>query len=79
MRLREYLKKYKITYKTFGKRVGVSDAHITNIINNERNPSPHLMKKIEDVTKGEVTMQELFNPEAPTRLKRMENKDNENT
>ncbi len=69
MRLGEYLKKYKVTYKAFGNIVGVSDAHITRIVNNEKNPSPHLMKKIEEATDGEVTMQELFSQKAPTRFK----------
>ena len=77
MRLEEYLKKHKITCKAFGAKVGVSDVQITRIINRKRNPSAHLMKTIEEVTNGEVTMQDLFNPEAPTRFKGRKIKSNE--
>jgi len=72
MRLEEYLKKYKITCKSFGAKVGVSDAQVTRIINKKRNPSPHLMKRIQEETNGEVSFEDLFNPEAPSRLKKKE-------
>ena len=75
MRLEEYLKKHKITCTAFGDKVGVSDAQITRIINKKRNPSPHLMKRIQEETNGEVGFEDLFNPEVPSRLKKRENKE----
>ena len=74
MRLSEYLKKHKLTQKDFAEKVGVARPQITRIISKKRNPSPHLMKKIEEATEGEVTMQDLFNPEAPTRFVNKGNK-----
>ena len=69
MNLADYLKKYKLTHVDFGKKVGIKQPQVSRIVNSKGNPSPHLMKLIEEATKGEVTMQDLFNPEAPSRLK----------
>lgn len=79
MKLSEYLKKYGLTHKEFAEKVGIARTQITRIINKTKNPSAHLMKTIEEVTNGEVTMQDLFNPEAPTRFKGRKIKSNEKT
>jgi plasmid maintenance system antidote protein VapI len=79
MKLADYLKTHHLTHDEFSKKVGVARTQITRIINKKRNASPHLIKKIKEVTSGKVTFEDLFNPEAPTRLKSMENKDNENS
>ena len=68
MRLKEFLRVNKISYKKFGDMVGVSDAQITRIIKRQQNPSAHLVHKILEVTKNAVTFEDLFNPEAPSRL-----------
>ena len=69
MKLRDYLKKYSFSHRDFAKKVGVSQAHISNIVSGNKGASPSLMKEIEDVTKGEVSMYDLFNPSVATRLK----------
>ena len=79
MKLLEYLKKHDLTNRDFAEKVNVARTQITRIINKKRNPSAHLMKTIEEVTNGEVTMQDLFNPEAPTRFKGGKRKRHENT
>ena len=70
MKLSEYLKKNRITIKDFSKKVGVSDVQVGRILNGTRNPSLHLGKKIEEATNQEVSIGDLFNPEAPSRLKK---------
>ena len=70
MKLSEYLKKNRITIKDFSKKVGVSDVQVGRILNRTRNPSLHLGKKIEEATNQEVSIGDLFNPEAPSRLKK---------
>nr|VFK80769.1 MAG: Helix-turn-helix [Candidatus Kentron sp. SD] len=69
MKLSEYLKKYGLSQQNFADKIQVSRPLITRIVNKTSNPSAHLMKIIEEATNGEVSMQELFNPEAPSRLK----------
>jgi DNA-binding transcriptional regulator YdaS (Cro superfamily) len=70
MKLAEYLEKYRLTHAEFGERVGIKQPQVSRIINHKGNPSPHLMNLIEEATKGEVTMQDLFNRNAPSRLKK---------
>ena len=69
MKLEDYLKERSLTKKDFADLVGVSNPQIIRIINKTRNPSSHLMKRIEELTDGKVTMQDLFNPETPSRLR----------
>lgn len=76
MKLREYLNKNQITQQEFANSVGVARPFITLILSGKKNPSPHLMKIIEDVTNGEVTMQDLFNPNVPSRLKKRKKTEN---
>ena len=65
MKLEEYLKTSGISQRTFAKRVGISSSSISMWLSGNRNPSTKIMKKIEDLTSGQVTMQELFNPNVP--------------
>jgi transcriptional regulator with XRE-family HTH domain len=74
MELITYLKKHKMTHKEFSKKVGVSDVQITRIVNKTTNPSAHLIREIEKATKGEVTFNDLFNPELPSRLNKKRKK-----
>ena len=76
MKLAEYLKKHGLTHEQFAVQVGVSRPVITIMINGRKNPSARLIKKIQDETNGEVTFEDLYNPEAPSRMK---NRDNEHT
>jgi len=78
MELKDFLFKNKISQADFSRKIGVTQARVSQIVNKKRNPSSHLMKIIEEVTNGEVTMQELFNPNSPSRLKNRKRKTNEN-
>ena len=69
MDLEEFLKIHKMTKATFAKLVDISPMHLSNICNGWKNPSVHLIKQIEKATNGCVSMDDLFNPNAPSRLK----------
>ncbi len=69
MKLKEYLKKNKISQKKFSDLVGVGYSHIGHIINGRRSPSLLLAQHIENITKGDVTVYELIDPKAPSRFK----------
>lgn len=75
MKLSEYLKTYNLTHKEFGKRVGVSQAHITNILSGKKNASLALTSRIEKETNREVTFNDIFNVTAPSRLKNRDGRD----
>lgn len=60
MKLQDYLKKNKINQRAFAKLVGVTQPHIQGIAKNTRNPSIYLAKKIEMITKGQVSVIELL-------------------
>ena len=70
MKLREYLQQNEIYEADFGSSVGVSQSHINNIVLGKKNPSLILAKRIEKETKGQVTVYDMINPEAPSRLKK---------
>ena len=69
MELKKYLEKEGLSQTEFAKKLGVTSARISQIVNRKRNPSVFLMVAIEEITNGNVTMRELFTPEAPSRLK----------
>jgi len=69
MKLREYLQQKRMHETTLASTVGVSQSHINNIVLGKKNPSIVLAKRIEKATEGEVTIYDLINPEAPSRLK----------
>ena len=58
----------------FAEMVGVTQPHITNILSGRKNASVALTKKIEEVTEGRVTFKDIFNTEAPSRLKNKKRK-----
>lgn len=69
MNLKEYFEKKSLSQVSFAKKIGISKAHICNILKGKRTPSLALMRRIIEITKGEVTVGDLFNPKAPSRLK----------
>jgi len=77
MELKQYLEEKGLSQTEFARKLGVTSARISQIVNRKRNPSVFLMKAIEEVTGGSVTMQELFSPDAPSRLKNRRKKLNE--
>jgi DNA-binding transcriptional regulator YdaS (Cro superfamily) len=75
--LKDYLSKKKISQSNFAKKVGITRAHISQIVNKKTNLSTLLAKHIENITEGDVTMQELIVLSAPSRFKVKRNeKDN---
>ncbi len=62
MKLKKYLDKCSIKNSHFAKRVGVSPAFITYILQGKKRPSPEVAKKIEEATHGMVTRMELLYP-----------------
>lgn len=70
MKLSEYLKTTNLTQEKFAHLVGVTRPFITNILNGKKSPSVQLAGRIEKVTKGKVTLRDLLNPNAPSRLKK---------
>lgn len=62
MDLDEYLFRKKISQTDFALKLGVSRNHLGEIIRGRRTPSVKLAKKIEELTKGEVTREEAMFP-----------------
>ena len=70
MKLSEYLKETGLTQENFADLVGVTRPFITNILNGKKSPSIQLAGRIEEVTKGKVSLRDLLNTNAPSRLKK---------
>lgn len=79
MNLEEYLKKHSLTHKEFAETIGVSQSYITRIVNGKKNPSVALMRHIIELTNGEVTVGDLFNPSLPSTFQPNKKKKTENT
>lgn len=69
MKLRDYCKKEGISQEFFAHLIEVSPSHVCQIIKGIRNPSIHLIRKIEEVTNGLVRVSDLIHPKSPSRLK----------
>lgn len=70
MRLEEFLEKNNITRAKFADTVGISVGYLCNLCRGWRNPSLPLIRKIIKATNGQVNVGDLFNPEAPSRLRK---------
>lgn len=79
MELKEFLSENNILQAHFARKIGVTQARISQIVHKKTNPSLDLARRIIKETNGKVTVAELFNPEAPTRIKKKTNKDCEKT
>lgn len=60
MNLREYLFRNEMTKTEFAKRIGTHRNTLYLIIKGKVNPSLPMAKKIEEVTNGEVQMEDLL-------------------
>ena len=74
MKLSEFLKSHSLSQRGLANKLGVSESHISNILKGARSPSIELIRRIIKVTDGKVNIGDLFNPEAPSRLKNRKNK-----
>lgn len=63
MTLREYLFKKRLTQEQFAESVGLTRSHLSRIVSGALIPSRKTALKIEEVTKGKVTANELLFPE----------------
>ncbi len=63
MRLDLWLFLNKTTKKDFAKEIGISRGHLQEIVSGKRRPSIKLAKKIEELTEGKVTKEEMLFPE----------------
>lgn len=70
MKLKDYLTTYSIGQSKLSRILGVSQAHVSNILKGRKSPSIQLIKRIREATKGKVTADDLLNSEAPSRLKK---------
>ena len=59
MTLREYMFRNRITCETMARQLGIHSMYLSAIKNNKRKPSLDLAIKIEMITGGEVTTNEL--------------------
>ena len=55
MELRSFLLEYKIRQTAFAEKVGISDGHLSKLVNGTHKPSLELALKISGVTNGRVT------------------------
>jgi len=63
MKLDLWLFMNKITKKNFAETLKVSRGHLQEIVSGKRKPSVKLAKKIEELTEGNVTKEEMLFPE----------------
>lgn len=63
MDLDEYLWRNKISRTDFAVQIKISRSHLQQILSRKRNPSVKLAKKIEEITDGKVTKEEVLFPE----------------
>ena len=66
MDLDEYLFRNRISQTDFAKELGVTRNHFGEIVRGRRTPSVKLAKKIEKLTKGEVSKEEALFPKGRT-------------
>lgn len=60
MNLKTYLESRHLTYKEFADLIQVNPCTVSNYICKKRKPALDIAIKIEKVTKGKVTTEELF-------------------
>lgn len=59
MKLKEYLRKQKITYRTFAQDLGIAEQSLKTIMAGIRRPGLSLCLKIEKLTNGQITPSQL--------------------
>lgn len=62
MKLIEYFLLTRLSRTEFARQLDISTAHLSQLINGKREPSKNLAKKISELTKGYVSIQELLFP-----------------
>lgn len=62
MMLRQYLDKERMPVSEMARRLGIHRNHMFMLLNGQRRPSIELARHIEDLTKKEVTLDDLIPP-----------------
>jgi predicted transcriptional regulator len=60
MELKKYLESRNIEIQEFAEMVGVTPCAISNYIGKRREPRPYIRRRIIEVTKGNVTLEDLL-------------------
>lgn len=60
MDIETYLWKHRLTVTEFARQLGVMRATVSTYVNRTRKPQMKTAKKIEEVTRGEVTVEEML-------------------
>ncbi|CCB87751.1 helix-turn-helix domain-containing protein [Simkania negevensis] len=60
MELKEYLESNGIKHKYFAEKVGISPQSLSDLVNKKTAPRQKTAQKIVELTKGEVTFEDLF-------------------
>ncbi len=63
MHLREYMFRKDISHSAFAKLIGISNSHFSLILNGKQRMHPNTALKIEQLTNGLVTRDEVLFPE----------------
>ena len=64
MKLRDYLDRECLTLEQFAARTGLHVSTVSRIAAGKNPPSPELVQRIREATRGEVTPNDLFEPPA---------------
>jgi transcriptional regulator with XRE-family HTH domain len=75
MKLKDFMKENFFTERRFASVLGISQQHLNFIIRGKSSPSIQLIQRIIKATNGKVTLDDLSNPEAPSRLKKRRGKE----
>lgn len=54
MKFKDFLKKYRISYRKFAKLSGISASTLCKYANNQRKPSTLIIEEISEITAGKV-------------------------
>lgn len=73
MNLKQYCETNNLKLKELAKKLNLSAAFITQLVNGSRRPSPAVALKIEEETNGKVTRMELLYPSAEEPTNNAEN------
>ena len=60
MQLRQWMSQKRFTQSDLANKIGVSRAYISLLLNNKRDPSAGLIRRIELATDGDVTARDLL-------------------
>jgi transcriptional regulator with XRE-family HTH domain len=58
--LQSYLARHDITQAEFGKRIGLKQSTISDVLNGRNRFSPEAARRVEIITQGEVTLDQLL-------------------